>query len=92
MPTTQTKNSTPSIETAFEHANQAGDQFFDAARKAGNLYLDSYEKGVERAIALELKVAGASQQEWLKDLIEAQAGFTRELTSTYTSTARTLLK
>jgi len=33
-------------------------------------------------------VADASQQEWLKDLIEAQADFTPELTSSYTSTAR----
>ena len=92
MATTQTKNTTPSVESAFGHANDAGDQIFAAARKAGNLYLDSYEKTVERAIELELKVAGATQQEWLKNLIEAQAGFARELTSSYTSTARTLLK
>jgi hypothetical protein len=92
MATTQTKHTNPSIESAFERATEAGEQFVAATRKAGNLYLDSYEKAVDRAIELELKVAGATQQEWLKNLIEAQADFAREVTSSYTSTARTLLK
>jgi hypothetical protein len=90
MATTQTK--TPTIESAFERASDASEQLVAATRKAGNLYLDSYEKAVDRAIELELKIAGATQQEWLKNLIEAQADFQRELTSSYTSTARTLLK
>ncbi len=92
MATTQTKHTAPSIDTAFERATEASDQFVAATRKAGNLYLDSYEKAVDRAIELELKVAGATQQDWLKNLIEAQADFAREITSSYTSTARTLLK
>jgi hypothetical protein len=90
MATTQTK--TTPIETTFERANEAGEQFIANARKAGVLYLDSYEKAVERAIDFELKVAGATKQEWLTSLIEAQADFARELTSSYTSTARSLLK
>jgi hypothetical protein len=92
MATTQTKNASPSIDAAFERASEAGEQFVAASRKAGNVYLDSYEKAVDRAIDFELKIAGATQQEWLKNLIEAQADFARELTSSYTSTARTLLK
>jgi hypothetical protein len=92
MATTQSKHTNPSIESAFQHATEAGEQFAAATRKAGNLYLDSYEKAVDRAIELELKLADVTQQEWLKNLIEAQADFARELTSSYTSTARTLLK
>ncbi len=92
MATTHTKNAVPPIESAFERANEAGDHLFAAARKAGNLYLDSYEKTVERAIELELKVAGVTQQEWLRNLIEAQTDFARELAGTYAATARTLLK
>jgi hypothetical protein len=92
MATIQTKPTTPTIEATFERANEAGEHVLAAARKAGNLYLDSYEKAVERALELELKVAGATQQEWLGNLIEAQADFAREVTSTYTSTARSLLK
>ena len=60
MATTQTKHTSPSIEPRFERATEAGEQFVAASRKAGNLYLDSYEKAVDRAIELELKVAGAT--------------------------------
>ena len=67
-------------------------QFLGAGRQAGTLYLDAYEKGIEQTIELQLKIAGMTQQEWLKDLIEKQADVTREVTSSYTSTARSLLK
>ena len=63
-----------------------------AARKAGNLYLDTYEKAVDRTAELQLKLAGLTQQEWLKSLIEAQVDVTRELAGSYTTTARSLLK
>jgi hypothetical protein len=92
MATTQSKTQSPAFDSIFERANEAGEQFAAAARKAGHAYLDSYEKAVDRAIELELKVAGSTQQDWLKNLIEAQADFTREVTGSYTSTARTLLK
>ncbi len=92
MATTQTKHTNPTVESAFERAGEAGEQLFTVARKAGNLYLDSYEKAVDRAIDVQRRVAGATQQAWLKDMVDAQAGFARELTSSYTSSARTLLK
>lgn len=92
MATTQTHNSTPSIDGVFERAGDAQEQFTAAARKAGKAYLESYEKAVDRAIELELKLAASTQQGWIKSIAETQAEFARELTSTYTSTARTLLK
>lgn len=92
MATTQTKNSTPTIDGVFERAGETQEHFAAAARKAGNAYLDSYEKVVDRAIELELRLAGSTQQDWITSIAENQADFARELTSTYTSTARTLLK
>jgi hypothetical protein len=92
MATTQNKTGTPSIDAAFDHARELNDQVFAAARKAGNLYLDSYEKTVDRAVELELRFAGMTQQEWLRGLVEAQADVAREVTSSYTAAARTLLK
>jgi chemotaxis regulatin CheY-phosphate phosphatase CheZ len=92
MPTsTQTKNGTPSFEAAFEQVRDVNEQIVAATRKAGTMYLDSYEKAVDRAIELEQSVAELTQQEWLKNLIEAHVDATRELTSSYTTTARTLL-
>jgi hypothetical protein len=92
MATTETKNGIPSFEAAFEQYRESGDQFLTAARKAGNLYLDSYEKAVDRGTELQLKLAGLTQQEWLKSLIEAQVDITRELSGSYATTARSLLK
>ena len=90
--TTSTKTGIPSFDAAFDQFRESGDQVLSAARKAGNLYLDSYEKAVDRTTELQLKLAGLSQQEWLKSLIEAQVDVTRELTGSYTTTARSLLK
>jgi phage-related minor tail protein len=92
MTTTQPKNSAPSFDAAFEQVKDFNEQFLSAARKAGNLYVDSYEKAVDRAIDFERKVAGLSQQEWLKTLIDAQTDFAREVADSYATAARTLLK
>ena len=92
MATTDTKTGIPSFDATFEQYRESSDQVLAAARKAGNLYLDSYEKAVDRATELQLKLAGLTQQEWLKGLIEAQVDITRELTGSYTTTARSVLK
>ena len=92
MTTTQTKNGESKIDAALEPVKGMNEQFLAAARKAGNVYLDSYEKAVDRAIELQRTVAGTTQQEWLKKLIETQADMKREIASAYTSTARSLLK
>jgi hypothetical protein len=87
-----TSNGGPAVDAAYEQFKDSGEQWVNAARKAGNLYLDSCEKVVDYAVDLELKVAEATPQEWLKGLIETQAKITRDLTSSYTTTARSLLK
>jgi hypothetical protein len=92
MATTQVKNGTPAIDAAFEQVKELNEQMLAAARKAGNLYVDSYEKAVDRTIELELKIAGLSRQEWLKNVTEARAELARELTDSYTTAARSLLK
>jgi hypothetical protein len=91
MATSQTKNAPPRIDAAFEQFKELNEQVLAGARKAGNLYVDTYETAVDRALELELKVAGMAQQEWLKSLIEAQADFTRELTDSYVAATRRML-
>jgi hypothetical protein len=92
MPSTRTKNGAPSVEDAFDQLKELNEEFFASTRKAGNLYLDSYERAVDRAIDLELKLAGLTHQEWLKSVIEAQADITREITTSYATAARSFLK
>jgi hypothetical protein len=92
MPTTETKNGAPAVDAAFTQLRELNEQFLTAARKAGSTYLDSYEKAVDRTAELELKFAGLTQQEWLKDLVQAQTKLARELTASYTDTARAFLQ
>lgn len=92
MTTTHTKTSAQPFEAAYDQIKDLNEQMLSATRKAGTMYVDSYEKAVDRATELELKLAGFSQQEWLKGLIEAQVDFTRELAKSYTTSARSLLK
>ena len=92
MATTADKTGIPSFDAAFDQYRESSEQVMAAARKAGNLYVDSYEKAVDRATELQLKLAGLTQQEWLRSLIEAQVDLTRELTGSYATTARSLLK
>jgi hypothetical protein len=92
MSTSTSSNTLPPFEAAFEEAKDAGEQAFAAARKAGNLYLDAYEKTVDRAVEAQLEVADLTRQEWLGSLIEAQVDATRGLTNSYTTAARAILK
>jgi hypothetical protein len=92
MATTQTKNGTPPIEAAVEQMKELNEQLLSTARRTGGLYLDGYEKAVDRAIDLELKLADLSRQEWLSNVIKAQTEVARDMTQSYTSAARSLLK
>jgi len=92
MASTQAQGTMPTFDAAFGQVKDLNEQWLAAARKAGNLYLHSYEKAIDGAIEFELEFARRTEQEWLKNLIEAQAEMTRELTHSYTSAARSLLK
>jgi hypothetical protein len=88
MAQTQTKTGTPTFEKAFEQLREQSDQFMTAGRKAADLYLDAYEKAVDRTVDLELKLASATKQEWLQNVIEAQADISKELLASYRSLTR----
>jgi hypothetical protein len=50
MATTQTNTTVPSFDAAYEQLTDINEQFLGAARKAGNIYVDAYEKAVDRAL------------------------------------------
>ncbi len=89
MPATQTK---PTGEMFDAQVREAGEQALAAARQAGNLYLDWNEQVVDRTIDFEVKLAGMTQQAWLKSLIDAQADVSREIAGSYTKVVRGILK
>ena len=83
---TQTKpNDTFDVQGAVE-------RFADANRKAGNDYLDLYEKTVGQLTALELKTAEAVKLPGVSEIAKTHADVTRKVTKTYADTARELLK
>jgi hypothetical protein len=90
--TTQANGSIPQFDAAFEQMMKFNEQFAAMARKAGNLYIDAYERAADRAIDLESKAADLAQQEWLETLLRAHTDVARELTASCASTARTLLR
>ena len=93
MATTATpKTGIPTFDNAFEPVKDGSEQVWAAARKAGELYLDTAEKAFDRTAELQLKLAGLTQQEWLKSLIEAQVDASKEFVGSYTATARSFLK
>ncbi len=64
----------------------------EAARKAGSSYLDAYERTLKTIADYQAKMAEATPIDWVQNVIEAQATFTREIGNLYASTAREFLK
>jgi hypothetical protein len=90
---TQTKipNETLLEETA-DRVRELNERIVEGTRKAGNAYLDAYEKTLRGVADYEQKVAEASQVEWLETVLTAQANFTREIARASTASAREFLK
>ena len=94
MATTATpKTGIPTFETAFEQVKDSSEQVWAAARKAGNLYLDTYEKAVDRTAELQLKLAGADPAGVAQEPDRGPGRRdSKELAGSYTTTARSFLK
>jgi hypothetical protein len=89
MPTqTKTDPVTESVETAAERVAELNEKAVVNGKKAGAVYLSSYEKAVLSLADSYEKAAGATKVEWIANLATAQADFSREVTKAYTSAAR----
>jgi hypothetical protein len=68
------------------------ERILEASRDAGESTLSAYEKAL-KAIATSIeRGAGRSDIEWLSQLLTTQAKFLRDVTNTWTSAAREVLK
>ncbi len=92
---TQTKTKSAS-ETQFEEATERiralNERVLESGKKAGQVYLDAYEKTLQGVADFQERVGGSTQIEWIANLAEAQANFTREIGKAYASAARELVK
>jgi vacuolar-type H+-ATPase subunit E/Vma4 len=89
---TATKTTENQVHEATERIRDLNERIIDSSRKAGQAYLDSYEKVLKSIADFEERVGSATQVEWVSAVTQAQADFTRDLAKIYTSSARDLLK
>ncbi len=82
----------PRVEEAAKRIRRLNDRIIDAGKDAGETTLASYERAL-KAIAKAIQSGpGSSDVEWVSNLATAQAKFIRDLTTSWTSAARKMLK
>jgi hypothetical protein len=93
---TQTKRNSETtnenVDAAAERVRELNERIIESSKKAGNVYLDMYEKTFHSVADYQEKVGKQSDIDWVGTITTAQANFTRELADAYTSSARSLLK
>ena len=86
------KSADRTTDAAAERIRDLNERILESSRKAGNVYVDIYEKTLNSIADFQEKVGEQSQVDWVTTMANAQADFTRQLTSAYTSAARSVLK
>ena len=76
------------LNGAAEQVTELNERLVEAGKRAGNLYLDSYDKLVEGVTAFQRKLAEQSHNEAVQSVVATQVDLTRELASAYSSAAR----
>ena len=93
---TQSKRNTDTanenVEAAAERVRELNERIIESSKKAGNVYLDMYEKTLHSIADYQEKVGKQSDVEWIGTITDAQARFTRDVAEAYTSSARSFLK
>jgi hypothetical protein len=80
------------VEAATERIRDLNERIIESSKKAGNTYLDIYEKTLNSIADYQEKIGEQSQVDWVTTIANAQASFTRDLAGAYSSAARSLLK
>jgi hypothetical protein len=80
------------VDAAADRIREVNERIIESSKKAGNVYLDLYEKTLNSIADYQQKVGEQTEVEWVTTVANAQANFTRELATAYTSAARSLIK
>ena len=83
---------TPKTFPDFSSLDEAVQRWTQATRKAGNDYLDLYDKAVGQLTELEAKTAAATKLPLVSEIVDTHVTLTREVTGAYVTAARDLLK
>ena len=82
----------PSVEQTTERIRDLNERLITSSKNAGLVTLDAYEKALQSMVDFEQKVATATQLDWVSALASTHAKFITDVTSSYTTAARELLK
>ena len=94
-PKTDTGRTAPKTDTRRNDLfdlQAAAERFGEANRKAGNHYLDLYERTVAQLADLEVKTAETVKLPAVSSIAKTHADVSRKVAGTYVETARELLK
>ncbi len=80
------------VEAAATRVRKLNERIIEAGKEAGGTTLTAYEKALKALAASIERGAGRSDVEWVSHLLNTQAKFIRDVTSTWTSAARDALK
>jgi hypothetical protein len=85
------KTSTPDLNEAADKITQLNDRLLETGKRVGNLYIDGYEKLIERVTSSQQQFAERSHADTIKSVVSTQVDLTRQFASAYTSAARRLI-
>lgn len=88
----QTKPQDGATEQTAERIRELNERIIEASGRAGQSYLDVYERTLSAMADFQEKVGETSQVDWIQNLANVQANFIRETARAYTQTMRELLK
>jgi hypothetical protein len=91
---TKTRNdsATQSFDEAADRLRDLNERIIESSRKAGQSYVDAYEKTLTSIADFQDRIGKSSQVEWFSTLAHAQADFIRNWAEAYTTAARNVLK
>ena len=79
------------VEATVARIRELNERAIEAARTAGQASLDAYEKAIQSFVNVEERLASASQLDWVKAIVGAQAEFVQNISGTYLNAARDML-
>ena len=82
----------PSVEEASQRIHDLNERLIESSKSAGLAALDTFEKAMQTVEDFEQKIAAASPFDFVSEAAAKHRKVISDLTASYTSAARELLK
>jgi hypothetical protein len=86
------QQTTESVDATLERIRDLNERILAGGKQAGSAYLDAYEKALQSIADYQEQFAKQSDIEWVSNIVDAQAKFTREFTKAWVTAGRDALK